>query len=227
MKIVFLGTRGMIKPKRPRYRNHSGVLIDNKLLFDCGEKAFLRYNPRAIFITHLHPDHAFFVEEPYTSHIPVYAPEKKAFQFITLAKRVQVAGYLITPLPTEHSAKVLSCAYLIEQGGKRVLYTGDIVWLDKKYRARLGELDCVITEASFFKEGGMIRKDQKTGKLFGHAGIPNLVRLFKPYTNTIILTHFGSWFINDIRGAKHAIAALARTQHITIRTVHDGAVVEV
>jgi glyoxylase-like metal-dependent hydrolase (beta-lactamase superfamily II) len=61
MNIKILGTRGEIKVSAPYHSRHSGVLIDNTLLLDCGEPEFLDYKPQAILITHLHPDHAFFV----------------------------------------------------------------------------------------------------------------------------------------------------------------------
>ena len=228
MFITILGTRGMIQPSAPHYRNHSGLLVDGKLLFDLGEQNFLRSKPQAIFITHLHPDHAFFVEQPAAlPSVPIYAPEQKEFMFITIAKPVSIGGYYITPLPTEHSAKVKSCAYLIEHDRKRILYTGDMVWMQKKYRNKLGRLDCVVTEGSFIKEGGVIRKDPKTGKLFGHTGIPNLVRLFKPYTNTIILTHFGSWFFKDISQSKRVIAMLGTAEGLQLMPAYDNLTIRI
>lgn len=228
MRITILGTRGMIKPSAPHYRNHSGALIDGKLLFDLGEQDFLRSKPQAIFITHLHPDHAFFVEQPATlPSVPIYAPEQKEFTCITVARPVRIDGYRITPLPTEHSAKVKSTAYLIESGTKRILYTGDMVWMQKKYRNKLEKLDCVVTEGSFIKEGGVIRKDSKTGKLFGHTGIPNLVRLFKPYTNTIILTHFGSWFFKDISESKRIIAMLGTAKGLQLTPAYDNLTIRI
>ncbi|MDE1925189.1 MAG: MBL fold metallo-hydrolase [Patescibacteria group bacterium] len=223
MKITLLGTRGMVTPSALHYHKHSGILVSGKLLFDVGEKVFLRHKPKAIFITHLHPDHAFFVEEPvFLSSVPIYAPEQKEFAFIKIAKPVRIGLYRITPLPTEHSARVKSCAYLIEHGKKRILYTGDLVWMQKKYRDQLGKLDCVITEGSFLKEGGMIRKDIKTGKLFGHAGIPNLLRLFKPHTRTVVLAHFGSWFFKDIKQSRALIASLGKKYDVTPIVAHDG-----
>jgi glyoxylase-like metal-dependent hydrolase (beta-lactamase superfamily II) len=63
MKIEILGTRGEIKNLKPYHAKHSGVFIDNDLLFDLGEKEYLKLNPEHIFITHLHPDHAFFARK--------------------------------------------------------------------------------------------------------------------------------------------------------------------
>lgn len=73
--IITLGTRGNIPEQRPHYAKHSGLLIDSTILLDLGEKDFLKCNPQAIFITHLHSDHACFVEEDLGQiECPVYAP---------------------------------------------------------------------------------------------------------------------------------------------------------
>jgi hypothetical protein len=134
MKITILGTRGEI-PKSDRcHRKHSGVLIDDAILFDLGEHAFLRHRPQAIFITHLHPDHAVFVREPVHIAAPIYAPEPGRYQLRVIAKPQRLGPYRIRPIPTRHAILVKSCAYLVERNNGRVLYTGDIVGMDRKHR---------------------------------------------------------------------------------------------
>jgi ribonuclease BN (tRNA processing enzyme) len=80
MKIKVLGTRGEVKSSAPHHSKKSGILIDNKILIDVGEKEFIGLNPQIIFITHLHPDHAFFIRnesECSINHkITIYAPEE-------------------------------------------------------------------------------------------------------------------------------------------------------
>lgn len=227
MRCVTLGTRGEVPMDVARHRNHSGVLVGGKLLFDCGEEKYLTQKLKAIFITHLHPDHATFVRKSsLIPKVPTYAPEKGGFPFITVSKSVEIDHYLVRPIPTRHSSKVKSCAYLIEHGSKRILYTGDLVWIDKKYRSKLGKLDCVITEASYLREGGLVRKDTH-GRLYGHQGVPNIVRMFKPHTNKIVLTHFGSWFFKDIAKSRAAIAALGAKYDVDLIAAHDGMFLEI
>ena len=74
MKLRILGTRGEIKSSAPRHSKHSGVLIDGKLMLDVGEKEFLDLKPGCVFITHLHPDHAFFINDvhDYNSHESIF-----------------------------------------------------------------------------------------------------------------------------------------------------------
>lgn len=221
MKIKILGTRGEIEPSAPYHSKHSGILIDNKLLFDIGEKNFLKLKPKNIFVTHIHPDHAFFVLEDIQTKIPIYAPEKHE-KVKLFKKKISVGKYKVTPIPTHHSLKVKSQAYLIETGGKKILYTGDIIWINKEYHRLFKNLDLVITDGSFIRKGGLIKKDKKTGRLFGHSGIPDLVNLFKKFTDRIVFVHFGSWFYKNIKKSKIQINKIASDNNIEIIVGYDG-----
>jgi ribonuclease BN (tRNA processing enzyme) len=226
MKIKILGTRGEVEPKSPYHSRHSGVLIDNKILLDLGEKEFLKYKPAAVFITHLHPDHAYFIKELLETNIPIYAPEKskncKTIKIPTKAKRTPFKAYKITPIPTHHSKKVKSTAYLVEKGKKRILYTGDMIWIDKKYHFLLCNLNLVITEASCLRKGGLVRKDKKTSLLYGHTGIPDLVNLFKKFSQDIVFVHFGGWFYKDIRKSRTKLAKLGKENNVSVKLGYDG-----
>lgn len=231
MDIKILGTRGEIKPSAPYHAKKSGVLLDNKILLDCGDERFLAYHPRYILMTHLHPDHAYFTRGDKQYEIPdahMYAPEAFDHVPITVTKKpFTIAGYRITPIPTIHSIKVQSNAYLIEHKKKRILYTGDMIWIEKKYHHLLHDLDLVITEASHMREGGVVRRDPKTGHIFGHTGIPNLIALFSPYTPSIVLTHFGSWFYKDMKAGRRQCLALGRAYGVEVIVGHDGMELEV
>jgi len=226
MKIKILGTRGEIKISAPHYLNHSGILLDGKIMLDLGEEEFLKENPQAIFITHLHPDHAFFIEEKviFSSPIPIFAPEKNLYcpDIRVISKTQAVGAYQITPIPTLHSKRVKSQAYLIQKGNQKILYTGDLIWIEKKYHPYLKNLDLVITEASFLKKGGMVRRDKKTGEIFGHNGAPDLIHFFKRFTSRIIFVHFGSWFYQDIRKAKKELERLGANAGIKVEVGEDG-----
>jgi len=52
MKIKILGTKAKIKASAKKHKNFSGVLIDNRILFDVGEEMYLKENPEAIVFTH-------------------------------------------------------------------------------------------------------------------------------------------------------------------------------
>jgi ribonuclease BN (tRNA processing enzyme) len=224
MKIKVLGTRGEIEASAPRHSRHSGLLLDGRLLFDLGEREFLDTRPRRIFITHLHPDHAFFVRTPMTLGVPVWAPERAPGvpEVRTFPGSISFEGYSIRAIPTHHSLKVKSTAYLVAKGRQRFLYTGDLFWINKSYHRLLQGLDLVVTEASFIREGGIIRRDRATGLPFGHTGVPNLVRLFGPFTRTILLMHFGSWFYGYARRSRRTLARLGRENGVRVLTGYDG-----
>lgn len=231
MKIKILGTRGEIDESLPYHSKHSGVLLNDELLLDLGEKEFLDYSPNWVFITHLHPDHAYFVrwgkeKAPETQAI-IYAPELPENESIQRAIKilnqpVEVGSYSIVPIPTHHSKRVKSQAYLIKTGGESLLYTGDLVWIDKKYHELFDHVDLVITEGSFIQKGGLIRKDAESQMLYGHNGIPNLIDLFKPYTRNILFIHFGSWFYKDTQKARKALISLCKEKGIHPVVGYDG-----
>jgi ribonuclease BN (tRNA processing enzyme) len=224
MRLKVLGTRGEIDKSAPRHSRHSGLLVDGELLFDLGEKEFLGAKPRRVFITHLHPDHAFFVRKPAPLGVPVYAPETwpGVPELMVFPGRMTYRSYSIRAIPTDHSLKVKSTAYLVEKGGRRLLYTGDMFWINKEYRPLLGRLDLVVTEASFLVRGGRIRRDRATGRAFGHAGVPNLIELFRAFTANILFVHFGSWFYADARKSRRTLEALGRRSGVKARAAYDG-----
>lgn len=230
MKIKILGTRGEIEESAPYHSKRSGVLLDNKILLDVGDKRFLAHKPQYILITHLHPDHAYFVRhnEPLCSTAEIYAPEKYKDVAIHITnKPFYIDQYKVTPIPTVHSLKVKSNAYLIEHKGQRLLYTGDMIWIEKKYRRLMKNLDMVITEASFMRKGGMIRRNKKTGKIYGHTGVPNLINLFKKFTDTMLFMHFGAWFYANIPKAKKTFKKLGQENALKIIVGYDGLAIKV
>jgi len=223
MKIRILGTRGEIEEEAPRHRLHSGVLVDKTLLLDLGEKEFLNLSPTAILITHLHPDHAFFVREPGPVEVPLYAPEPyKSMDILIPGEEFRIGEYTLRAIPVHHSKLVHSLAYRVEKDGQKFLYTGDIIWIDKKYHHLLGDLDLVITDGSYFRKGGMIRRDEKTGQIFGHNGIPDLLQLFSVFTRHILLVHFGSWFFGDVAGSEEKLVQLGKRMEMEVQVGYDG-----
>ena len=224
MRIKVLGTRGEIEESAPRHSRHSGLLVNGELLFDLGEREFLLAEPRRVFITHLHPDHAFFVRTPAPLVVPVYAPETRPGvpELKLFPSKMSYRGYSIRAIPSHHSLKVKSVAYLVEKAGRRLLYTGDLFWINKEHHSLFGQLDLVVTEASFLRRGGMIRRGRTSGLAYGHAGVPNLVELFSKFTGHILFTHFGSWFYAGARKARRTLAALGRRNGVVALAGYDG-----
>jgi ribonuclease BN (tRNA processing enzyme) len=225
MKIKILGTRGEIEESAPYHSKKSGILLDNKVLLDVGDSRFLEYKPHYILITHLHPDHAYFVRDAIHLHTTAHMYAPQTYEGINIHvsnKPFKIDDYAVTPIPTVHSIKVKSNAYLIEHNDKRILYTGDMIWIEKKYHHFFKNLDLVITEGSYIRTGGLVRRKKDTTAIYGHTGIPNLINLFKKYTHTLVLVHFGAWFYKDIKNARKILTQLAKEHDIEIIVGYDG-----
>lgn len=129
MRVTILGTRGNIESSAPGYSKHSGVLVDGSILLDAGETEYLQHRPKWVFITHLHKDHAAIGPQDVPQGTQVYAPESSPrLPMIQVNDGAVHAGdYTVTPIPTIHSQRVKSVAYLVEKDRERLLYSSDLV----------------------------------------------------------------------------------------------------
>jgi ribonuclease BN (tRNA processing enzyme) len=226
MRLTILGTRGNVPRSAPGYARHSGILVDARILLDLGDTAYLRYRPQHIFVTHLHPDHAAFLRTGVVPDAEVYLPEPtpKLPTARVISRPVQRGTYRIVPVPTIHSLKVRSVGYVVEQSGRRIFFSSDLVAIERRYHRRLQGLDLVITEGSYLRRGGLVRTDPASGRMFGHTGLPNLIEFFRPFTSRIVVTHFGSWFYQDIAASIQRIASLG--DGVRTSAARDGLVID-
>lgn len=201
MKIEILGSRGKIKPSAPKYEKHSGILIDDTLLIDVGEPEYFDKNPEAIIFTHFHPDHAYFEyeKESFSPKIPIYGPEENPLipTLKIISERSKIKNYTVSPIPVIHAKNLKSLGYIIEKDQKRIFITGDVAWIEKEHLQKIDQVDLIITEATLIKKGGRINRSGD--KIYGHTGIPDLIRIFKSHTKKIVFTHYGDWFFKDVK----------------------------
>ncbi len=225
MRVHILGTRGNVPLWAPRYRRHAGILIDRCILLDVGERSYLRYRPTHIFVSHLHADHAALLNAPMGFQGHVYVPERTdALRGATMIPRpARIGSYRIIPVPTQHSHLVRSLGFVVQQGRRRLFYSSDLFSISPRYFRVLGHLDVVITDGSFMRRGGLVRVDPRSGRRFGHAGIPDLVDMFSRVTRRIVFAHFGSWFYENVPRARRQIASLG--DGVRVIAAHDGRVI--
>ena len=228
MKIRILGTRGKIEPKAEGHTLHTGFLIDGRLLIDVGQQEYMDYRPAAVVFTHFHPDHAYFVpeKEKFDPKIPLFGPEAQELipKLKVITKEFEIEGYTITPIPVIHALKLKSLGYIIQKGQKRIFITGDVAWIEKANLADLPPLDLIITEATFINKGGRINR--KKDRIFGHTGVPDLIRLLSPHTKKIAFSHYGEWFFeNPPEKSKDQIKVLE--EDVEFIPTHDGMEIEI
>ena len=228
MKIIFLGTLGEIEEICPGHKKKSGVLFvkdGKKLLVDCGDPSHLETNPDYIFITHFHPDHYLGLEnrslEIYTSKICTRdLPEDLSVKLKTIDSG-KLGPFKVQTFPTIHSKKVHSVALKVDN----VLYTSDLIGFSngaKEDRDKIFQgVDFVIGDGSFIKKGGMVRRDPDTGEIYGHTGIPNIVKWCEEQNvKALFITHFGEWFTKDPKKGIEKLQSLSKT--LKILPARDG-----
>jgi hypothetical protein len=96
----------------------------------------------------------------------------------------------------------------VEKEGERFLYSSDLVKIRPRFHRLLKDLDLVITEGSFIRSKGLIRKDKKTGLPIGHNGIPDLVGFFRRYTKRIVKPDTLSISISPLAGGNFRASSL-------------------
>lgn len=240
MKITFLGTRGYIDPKNKRHMQHTALLIhhkEKKIMIDCGEnwrKKVLKVVPDCIILTHAHPDHAYGLSDKITC--PIYATkktwqllnrlevQKKFRKTIKERKKKKIFGLTFEAFPVIHSLLAPAVGYRITSGKTAFFYVPDVVWINDRSQA-FKNIKFYIGDGATIRRN-MIRKDKKTGQIFGHANIrQQLTWCKKEKVPKMIVTHCGS----DIVGSKqkekkaiHLIKKLAVERGVEVTLAYDG-----
>jgi ribonuclease BN (tRNA processing enzyme) len=237
MKLVFLGTRGYIEAKNRRHRRHASALVvyrGKKVMIDCGEDWLGRIDkvrPRAIVVTHPHPDHALGLREG--APCPVYATEEawkrmEGFgiarpyrRVLELRRQEVIHGIAFEPFPVVHSTRAPAVGYRISAGRVCVFYVPDVVWIENRREALAGAAVYIGDGASV--ERGLVRKDDE-GRLIGHASVrAQLTWCQKEGVSEMIVTHCGSGIVaDDERTVGAKIRCLARGRGVRVTVAWDG-----
>lgn len=237
MKLVFLGTRGQIDARSRRHRRHTSLEVSyegRSVMVDAGEDWLGHLDevaPRAIVVTHAHPDHAFGLKEG--SPAPVWATEESWEEMQgypipgeerhTVEPRSPfepVEGITFEAFPVEHSTRAPAVGYRMAAGRVTVFYAPDLVYIHDREEALRG-CSLYVGDGASMKRS-MVRK--QGDRLVGHASVhTQLGWCEKEGVPRAVVTHCGSQIVEgDERTLGARLRRWADERGIEAGFAHDG-----
>jgi phosphoribosyl 1,2-cyclic phosphodiesterase len=234
MKLVFLGTRGEIEARTRRHRMHTSLLVsyrNTRVMIDCGLDwlgKFERLRPRAIVLTHAHPDHARGLKNGVPC--PVHAPEKtwQTLQGCSVKERhllkestpTKICGIMFEAFPVEHSILAPAVGYRVSTGHACIFYAPDLIFIHDRAAA-------LKSAQIYIGDGATLTRSfiRKRGKhLIGHAPVrTQLAWCRKEGVPRAIITHCGSEIVAaDERKLTAKLGAMATESGPEARIAYDG-----
>jgi ribonuclease BN (tRNA processing enzyme) len=234
LKLTFLGTCGYVERRTRRHRRHSALLISDgagPVMVDCGLDWLGRLEalaPRAILVTHAHPDHAWGLQNG--APCPVYAtaeclealagyPLRKC-RVLAPRSPTRVAGLTVEAFPVIHSLRAPAVGFRIAARKQALFYVPDVVAILEP-EAALSGLDLFVGDAATMTRS-MVRR--RGGRLFGHTTVrAQLGWCRKAGVRRAIFTHCGSEIVEgDERRLGARLRAMGREQGVEARFAYDG-----
>jgi phosphoribosyl 1,2-cyclic phosphodiesterase len=234
MKLAFLGTRGYIDASTRRHGMHSATMISyygQGVMVDCGEDwlgEMWGLGPKAIVVTHAHPDHAWGLKEG--APCPVYAtPEAwdslRSFpideqRVIEHREPIEIAGITFEAFPVLHSTRAPAVGYRVSAGLVTVFYVPDVAWIIDRNEALSGAKAYIGDGATIRRS--MVRKPDDT--IIGHVPIrTQLTWCQKEGVPRAIFTHCGSEIVEgDERALGAEVRRMAEDRGVEAEIAYDG-----
>jgi phosphoribosyl 1,2-cyclic phosphodiesterase len=234
MNLVFLGTRGEIQARTRRHRMHSSLLVSyrsTRVMIDCGLDwlgKFERLRPRAIVLTHAHPDHAWGLKNG--APCPVYAPQEtwQTLQIHGIKERhlirertpTKISDITFEAFPVEHSILAPAVGYRVSAGRGRIFYSPDVIFIHDR-TAALNGVQIYIGDGATVTRS-FVRKRGK--RLIGHAPVrTQLTWCRKDGVPRAIITHCGSEIVTGDEGKLTAkLRAVVTEPDLAACIAYDG-----
>jgi phosphoribosyl 1,2-cyclic phosphodiesterase len=204
-------------------------------MIDCGldwRRRLDRVGPRAIVITHGHPDHAFGLQDgaPCPVHATVQTwhhiekypiPDRHV---IEPRSPRQIEGITFEAFSVEHSIRCPAVGYRVTTDGAAFFYVPDVVYIPAIEEALHGVRLFIGDGASM--ERGLVRRQGE--RIFGHAAVKTqLGWCAKHGVPEAVFTHCGTEVVGgDSRELSRKLRAWGRERRVACRFAYDGLRIE-
>ena len=242
MRLSFYGTKGYVEESSEAHAGHSAFTVEAegfRLLCDFGEnrRGLLKeIRPDAVVVSHAHPDHAWGLEEGTAAPVLASAVTHELTAKMPIERRVVLepgvsvgAGpFRVTGFPVVHSVRCPGIGVRLEVGGRRLVYSGDLVSFEDP-EAALADAAVYVGDGSTLT-GSLVRR-HPSGLLLGHTTVrAQLGWLARRGIARAVFSHFGKEAVAMGEEAlREALAKLAseRLPGAEVTAARDGLTLDV